>query len=617
MEQEKIEQSVVVGTWYYVKTENYKGEKYESFSCVTHVGSNYVQFEDPFRNDLRIHFNEFHERCKLVEDPQKVILDNATQTRDALRLKMNAVQELVKELGFTSAQEAAGSSERALVPLKGQVDLKRYKRALIKAKEKTLPELFKEIKDLNEELATWMKAEIIPFKATAEKMKGTLTLLEERVFHVELYAGLIETVVQVKKGKSAPETEKLHVMQRRCCMDEECLIDYQAGGMNFGSIHRFDKWLSQKEHLERILPFPRCLAAFRVRRLSKDYESLDAFVSFHLKQADESTFLYIRNGESLYRLNTELEFGAKLFPDTAELQGGEKLWGKMFTDRIDEMVPDRLYQEMKREHEEAERLSEEWQKNHPEKDWFYNPHRDHSSFSSYRYTPFDHTSVYFDDMTEKLAEEAKQYNRIALIIQGLFDRSTALHPHPPVRIWDQDSFRSAIKLVYDGDRTLYQGEAPDFEAYRQKLNASLKTGSHTVGQDDYWQRVEARRENERRLRHGRGDDQYYERKRYKPYGNPGPGLIAVVGKYSPRVKKCLFSWKRDRYRYNRWGNQDPVSCNLSVPASELLCIDNYVKGDYKQFFNDPRTRIDYLKWAPLLLAAEDFLAGKTKRKKES
>lgn len=38
-------------------------------------------------------------------------------------------------------------------------------------------------------------------------------------------------------------------------------------------------------------------------------------------------------------------------------------------------------------------------------------------------------------------------------------------------------------------------------------------------------------------------------------------------------------------------------------------IDAYTSGDFRLFFNDPRTRADYLQWAPLLLEAEEYHAG--------
>ena len=36
----------------------------------------------------------------------------------------------------------------------------------------------------------------------------------------------------------------------------------------------------------------------------------------------------------------------------------------------------------------------------------------------------------------------------------------------------------------------------------------------------------------------------------------------------------------------------------------------YTPGDYHLFFDDPRTRELYLKWAPFMLTAEDFHGGK-------
>lgn len=41
----------------------------------------------------------------------------------------------------------------------------------------------------------------------------------------------------------------------------------------------------------------------------------------------------------------------------------------------------------------------------------------------------------------------------------------------------------------------------------------------------------------------------------------------------------------------------------------LFNVDAYTPGDFRQFFEDPRTRAQYLKWAPYLLAAEEYHAG--------
>ena len=49
---------------------------------------------------------------------------------------------------------------------------------------------------------------------------------------------------------------------------------------------------------------------------------------------------------------------------------------------------------------------------------------------------------------------------------------------------------------------------------------------------------------------------------------------------------------------------------------KLFNISAYTPDDFKQFFADPRTRANYLAWAPLLLVAEDWHAGKLRPEKD-
>lgn len=220
--------------------------------------------------------------------------------------------------------------------------------------------------------------------------------------------------------------------------------------------------------------------------------------------------------------------------------------------------------------------------------------------------PFDRTNVHYDEVMEVLNAKVKEYNRVAVIIQGLFDRSEILHPHPPVQTWRPESFSRSVRLVFDSSRVLHDGEKPDFEAFRAKLNASMGPGSVVVGQERYWMAREADRENARRDRTYRAGASSHRYEFYKPDGNPGPGRIAMIEEWKPRARVAVFSWEREA---RRWG-RPPILQTLTVPAAEMFNISAYKAGDFKQFFADPRTREEYLKWAPLLLTAEDFLAGK-------
>jgi len=637
-EHEKIDEPIIeVGQWYWVKDirtakdENgncvedkngeWKEEEYKWFGCVVNIGSNYIEVEGPWRNNsghkCRIHIDEFYDECEFESDPQGVILKNSQETQEKLRIKMNEINELSKRLGVTPSKSLPQSSTGyALVPLNGQDNIGLYKRDLIKARDKELPVLFEELKELNYDLAMWLSAESVSMKTMANQMEKSIDLVSDRIFHVELYAGLTEKIERIKEGKPADISEKLHLMQRRCYMDEECLVDYQAGGMTFQKIEEFDRWLMRIKNLNRILPFPRCMVSFRVRRDKKEREeNLNPYINLNLEEEDKTTFLYVRNGGNVYRINSSLDFGEKLFPDSSEFHPGEKVWAKLFGNKVETLISDREYQDRKKEEKEANKLYDKWEKENPEKHYFHNPYRDKSSrgwgsnISGFK--PCDDTNVYFDDIKKHIEQEAKQYNRIALIIQGLYDRSQILHPHSKVILWNQEGFQSAVKLVYDHDKALVAGDKPDFEAYRSRLNASLKIGSIVVGQQDFWRRKEAKKENKRQ----EGDWRIKNPSHYiqfSPYGNPGPGLIAKIVKYT-KTKKCTFKWERERVRYTYY-NDSKIECSISISSEFLLNIDAYEKDDYKQFFNDPRTRQEYLKWAPLLLAAEDCIAGKTSDK---
>lgn len=55
-------------------------------------------------------------------------------------------------------------------------------------------------------------------------------------------------------------------------------------------------------------------------------------------------------------------------------------------------------------------------------------------------------------------------------------------------------------------------------------------------------------------------------------------------------------------------DDDNIACSFTTDVGKVLNVSAYTPGDYKRFYGDPRTRAEYLKWAPLLLAAEDWHA---------
>lgn len=109
--------------------------------------------------------------------------------------------------------------------------------------------------------------------------------------------------------------------------------------------------------------------------------------------------------------------------------------------------------------------------------------------------------------------------------------------------------------------------------------------------------------------------------RHSYYSDPGPGFLSVVSSVRGTKVTCEYTRHRERAeKANKYALRalpgkdqgDPIQQFFTADASVLFNASAYTPGDYKMFLADPRTRAEYIKWAPFLLGAEDFAAGKRK-----
>jgi hypothetical protein len=622
---EPVEDLFKLGNWFWVVREDH-----EWLGCVMGIGSNYLELHQPSTtysgyHSARIHFTDAHTSLRYEPNPGSVILNLVNHYKGESQGYLNEIQAISARLGVSfqpslghNTPKSAGSE---LMVLSSSYNVDDHKTALIKAKEVELPELFKKLKDTNEELARWLSAESMPLKAVMSEMKDSVGVIDDHIFNISLYAGLAEECVMCSDGEPAEYHEKLHVMQRRLYMDEESLMDYRTGGMEFNGLRKYDQWISKPINRDRIMPFPRCIVAMRVRRFTKDREPsrciTSSIVRMNKEFDDKLTYLYIRNGEKVYRLICEIDFDEMIFPDHDFTN--KPLMIKMFGRQFDRSMTRDEYDVRVQEMAELKIKSKQWKSENPLAEWkAANPNRDYdyanpfreswSGFDPKDWTPFDSSNVYFDDCAKAMAKQAKHFNYIALIIQGLFDRSDILHPHPKVKTWEPESFAQSIELIYDASRALSYGKAPSFEEYRSRCNASFTTGSLSSGQQVYWEMKEAEKECRRLDASWRDRESHWRPTRFTPEGNPGPGFLAVIEKWSPRTKQAQFRWMRDRIQgHHAYDERYRIETTITVPAEEIFNVSAYKKGDYLQFFRDPRTREKYLQWAPLLMEAEDYV----------
>ncbi len=612
------------------------------FGCINKIGSNFIQIQTPPTKEgsyssRRVHKDEFWSRIKIMTPSDVSILFSmrVQQYKNESDDLLEELRVLSRRLGLNPAnliEGAAGAQEessgRSLSVLNAQDNITQYQMALKGAKDKGIPEIFSRLKVAHSKMYTWMSAASLPLVIKAGDVKGYIGEIEDKLLNLDLYAGLSEKVVKCREGEPAPFGEKLRVMQRRLYMDEECLAAYQAGGMRFGKIAEFDEWLSKPENMLRLLPFPRTVVAFQVRRKPAerkwDGSMFSAFVQIALEESDKLTFMYIRNGDQLWRLNTSIVFEENIFPDGSLYDASEPMMARVEQGyasgpRLDQMITKREFDVLVEEHKLKEKENRDWRRDNPKKEWeaknagrsyeFAMPHSlMYSGFRQKDWHPVDKSSVFYDECMEKLSSQVKKYNRIATILQGIFDRSDVLHPHPPVQLWTAQGFMDAIELIFDASMVIDNGEKPDFLEFQKRCNAKLGIGSVIVGQEKYWKKKEAikemaRRQADWRLTEG---ERYRELEYFHPHGNPGPGLYYTIEKFKPGATMIKCDWEKERWVRNGF---KLIKCTINVPVDQVLNISAYQPGDFKRFFADHRTRAEYMSWAPMLLAAEDWWAN--------
>lgn len=154
-----------LGEWYWVqdtadnRAENRaRYERKEWFGCVTHVGSNYVELTSPFEETARVHLDSFDQECSREHNPEPYITKQTEQRQRETRQFMAQVKDLTRLLAVAPDRSLGAHSETQALALRSDSqDPKDYKKALVKAKDKTLPELFEKIKKSNAAVAALLE----------------------------------------------------------------------------------------------------------------------------------------------------------------------------------------------------------------------------------------------------------------------------------------------------------------------------------------------------------------------------------------------------------------------------------------------------------------------------
>jgi hypothetical protein len=270
-----------IGEWFWMPVEHEKGEgkrkrkvQVDTLMCVSHVASNHICFEwfedgCKYGRNWRVGFAKFYQDSRPEPNWREVLQKRSDEKQKEIREAVSLLSERCSKFGLIGdAQQPA-----SMLPSTVRVDPKEHKKELIDFKEKGLPELKENIEVLTQDMVHIHQSLYFKEKFMADKIVEAAEGLDQRLFALELYAGFEEGMKQVATGQPAPITTPIVARQMLRYMDEEMLYDFaEKGGANHEDIPAFDAWLAHPENRDRLLPEPRCVVAFKVRRKSFQYD---------------------------------------------------------------------------------------------------------------------------------------------------------------------------------------------------------------------------------------------------------------------------------------------------------------------------------------------------------
>ena len=215
-------------------------------------------------------------------------------------------EEIESEDNSGSAELMAMSGKKALCSLREEAN----KSLIVAESVKHYAEVI--IKQRTAEL----EAKLGAVRGVIAKMNKQISDLDYAIQIVETYAGIKESVVQLNSGDAADEDIPVVFRQAVVFVDEELALieddfDYRKMG-------RFDEWLLTDNNFKKLLPDEKSMIACKPRRTKKNYCDLE-WLNAIMNQPNFETLFLIRNGDNLYRLESEhIVLADRMFPNQDE-----------------------------------------------------------------------------------------------------------------------------------------------------------------------------------------------------------------------------------------------------------------------------------------------------------
>lgn len=302
------------------------------------------------------------------------------------------------------------------------------KRAALLRQKQEVERAAQEAKAIVEAQVKAMERKLAEQMALLQPALEQLALLSDGVDALNIYLGRDEEIIPLVDGERAPDGTVVSVRQLVLAMDEESLLFADTSGMDFRDIDAFADWLSRDPaHLETLLPKQKGIVALIPRRARRHYE--DPWLQQTADVENNRTFWLIRNGQAAWLTTAPFSVGRHTVPTPKE-----------FTDLF------------------------------------------------IRKGSFGQPDVKLEPGTDAWVKAEKQadartrhYMKVALLLQGILDRTTILHPHGGLSLLDQSSYdEGRARVILDGENALTDGR-PQFAAWRREKVKALHPGMRVIG----------------------------------------------------------------------------------------------------------------------------------------
>lgn len=267
-----------------------------------------------------------------------------------------------------------------------------------------------------------------------EPLQKQAARLTEAISSLDLYTGRDEEIVTLCDGAPADAGTPITIRSMVLAMDEECAIDPEGGGIDARHIEQFDDWLlADRAHLDQVLPEPRGVVVLVPTLQQRSYG--DPWTDRAMREANAQSYWLIRNGDRLFRMDCPFNVGRRLI-------GSQREFTELFYEQRYEFGTGR------RQRVALQPGTHAWEK-----------------------------------AQEAADARTRHYMKVALVLQGLIDRTTVFHPlpHPGLSLLSEEAYTAGyVKLVEEEDLAIDSGREPFFD-WLKRLNAQLRPGMRVVG----------------------------------------------------------------------------------------------------------------------------------------